>query len=342
MKVGLVARSEDRGLGNLTWEFAQHMNPDRVLLVVPNHHFRQRFERYPGATVLRWDHRRSDALDERVVREWLDGLDVVYSAETFYDWRMCDWARELGVRTVCHLMPEYFRHGDDARLATPDVWWTPTRWRLNQLPRSTRVVPVPVALERFTVREPWDMQGPPRWLHIAGVLATGDRNGSKVLRDALKLLKREHVVRIRTLTPAHPPRAASSVKVEMITKPTAEYWQLYADAEALVSPRRYAGLSLPAQEAMASGLALVMSDCEPQRSEWPIIALPAETAGSIRVAGGTIPLVNVAPEVLAARLDWLADHPEEITAAQRRSRRFAEQHSWERLAPQIRTALSRA
>lgn len=344
VKVGLIARSEDRGLGNLTWEWAQHMHPDRVLVVVPNHAARQRLDRYPGATVLRWNHRGNGTLDEQVVREWLDGLDIVYTAETFYDWRVCDWARDMNVRTVCHVMPEYFRHhGIGGRdLPVPDVWWTPTRWRFDQLARGTRVVPVPVALERFMDHEPWTMHSPPKWLHIAGVVASGDRNGSAVVREALPMLKREHVFRIRALTGIPRPRAGRLVTVELVTRPASEYWQLYGDADGLVSPRRYAGLSLPAMEAMAAGLALVMTDCEPQRSEWPIIGLPAETAGSVTVAGGTIPLVNVAPEVLAARLDWLADHPEEIASAKRRARKFAESMAWDRLAPQIHVELERA
>jgi hypothetical protein len=339
LRVGLIARSEHRGLGVQSWEFYRHVQPFKVLLVdmARDAGYETHPDWFPGATVVPYQ----TELDLNTCRKRIQDLDVVYSAETFYDWRVCDWAREMGVRTVCHLMPEYFRHGIDRGLTHPDVWWTPTSWRRAMLPSSIRLVPVPIALERFTDRSS-HMHSPLKWLHVAGVVASGDRNGSMVVRQALPLLKREHVVRIRTLTSIPRPSAGERTYVELIVRPAKEYWQLYDDADALLSPRRYAGLSLPAMEAMAAGLALVMTDCEPQQSEWPILPLPAAVSGSVQIAGGSIPLANVAPEVLAARMDWLADHPDEIAAGKRRARAFAERMSWERLAPQIRIELERA
>lgn len=338
MKIGLVARSENRGLGNLSFDWYEHMHPDRVLVVVPNHNAKQRLDRYPGATVVKWNHRRDGTLDEAIVKEWLRGLDVVYSAETFYDWRVCDWARELGVRTVCHVMPEYFRHGDH-ELPEPDAWWTPTSWRRATLRPATRLVPVPIAVERFAVN-PLTCERP-RWLHVAGVPASGDRNGTNVVRAAMRMLTREHTVSIRSTVPLPRPTADPHVRLLTSLRPVAEYWDLYHEMDALIYPRRYGGLSLPAREAMAAGLAVVMTDCEPQASEWPIIPLDSTIGGSVTVAGGTIPLHNVAPPVLAARMDWLADHPDELAAARRNSRAYAETQSWERLEPMIRAELER-
>lgn len=334
MKVGLIARSEDRGLGNLTFEWAQHMHPDRVLVIVPNHPIIQRAERYPGATFMRWDHHGSGELEEEAVREWLRGLDVVYSAETFYDWRICDWARDLGVRTVCHAMPEYYRHGAPNPPAPPDVWWTPTRWRLNTLPRSTRVVPVPIATERFTRNsERVVRNSPPRWLHVAGARAAADRNGTRIVLGALMHMIRDHRVRICTQDRSLARfRSRDRVAVSVMASPAAEYWELYGDADALVLPRRYAGLSLPVLEAMGAGLAVVMTDVEPQRSEWPIIGLDATIRGSINTASGPIRLAEVPVRTLAAKLDWLADHPDEIASARHRSSSFASAHSWSNLA----------
>lgn len=343
MKIGLIARSEDRGLGNLTWEWAQHMDPDRVLIVVPNHRARQRLARYDrDATVLGWDHHRQGTLDEPIVRQWLQGLDVVYSAETFYDWRVCDWARDMKVRTVCHVMPEYFRHREGHQLSSPDAWWTPTHYRLQHLAPTTRVVPVPVAVERFAAPMFHVERRPPRWLHVAGIPASGDRNGTMIVRRAIRELRREHHITIRSVQPIPRPVTPRLVRLTMTTRGAAEYWQLYDDQpDLLLAPRRYAGLSLPALEAMASGAAVLMSDVEPQASEWPILSVPAEKGGTIEVAGGTIPLMNVSPEALAARMDWLADHPEEIMAARRRAYTFAQSQSWEALAPVIRSELER-
>lgn len=340
MRVGLIARTEDRGLGNLTWEWAQHMRPDRVMIVVPEHQIPQRIGRYTEWPLLiqKWDHHGDGRLNEEKTREWLRGLDVVYSAETFYDWRICTWARELGVRTVCHVMPEYYRHGHANPPPTPDAWWTPTRWRLDLLAPGTRVVPVPVALERFPA--PTTTEQPPRWLHIAGAPAAADRNGTRLLLGALFYLRAEHCVKIRTQERRMViPRAGRRVHLEVVTEPAREYWDLYGDADLMVLPRRYAGLSLPAQEAMAAGLALAMSDVEPQASEWPILPIGAVANGRIRTAAGPIELVAMSPRDLADRMDEIARDAMTIAHARAESRRWAHHNSWERLAPLIRSEL---
>lgn len=343
MRVGLIARSEDRGLGNMTWEWAQHMHPERVLLVVPHHRIRQRYERFPGATVVRWDHAGPATLDQPTVRAWLTGLDVVYSAETFYDWRVCDWARDAGVRTVCHVMPEYFKHGHDLTLPAPDVWWTPTTWRLDHLPLLTRVVPVPIALERFTEPATPVPGAPIRWLHTAGAKAAADRNGTRIVLTALRFLRGDHHVTIRAQgEPLRRPATARGVQLTMATREVDEYWHLYGGADALLLPRRYAGLSLPALEAMGAGLALIMSNVEPQRSEWPIIPIDAPEGGRLRTGAGVLSLANVAPRDLAAVMDAVAADRACLAGAQADARSYAEAHSWANLERVHRSHLAAA
>ncbi len=344
MRVGLIARTEDRGLGNLCWEWAQHMRPDSTLVVIPNHPLRQRLERYPGALVLDWDHKTTGELDEPAVRGWLEELGpgaVVYSAETFYDWRICDWARDQGVRTVCHVMPEFFRHASRGAPPAPDAWWAPTRWRLPQLPPATKVVPVPIALERFPALPLAVELGPPRWLHVAGMKAAADRNGTRLLLQALPLLRREHELLIRSQG-QHIPRGrlGRAVRVSIDTRSCPEYWQLYEGSQALLMPRRYAGLSLPVLEAMGAGLAPVMTDAEPQRSDWPIIPVPSMNRRRyVTAPAGEIPLIECQPRALAQIMDRLAGDPAELAAARARAVEYARANSWEQLEPRIRSEL---
>src|SRR5262249_55476915 len=129
--------------------------------------------------------------------DWLDGLDVVYSAETFYDWRLVEWARDRGVATVLHVMPELLGAISPAQM--PPRLWRPTGWRMSELPAGTEVVPVPVAADRFCdFRPSSEADGPLRVLHVAGRRAAADRNGTLSLYQALRTVGERVEITITT------------------------------------------------------------------------------------------------------------------------------------------------
>jgi glycosyltransferase involved in cell wall biosynthesis len=340
VKVGLIARGEDRGLGIQTWEFYRHVKPDKVLLIDMGAlagGFALHDERYPTAERAVFER---GELPEEQVRAWLEGLDVVYTAETFYDWRLVAWAAEQGVATVCHINPEFYRHGKDD-LPVPSAWWAPTPWRLVYLPETTRVVRYPVALERFHVK-PDVHDGPCRWLHVMGRRAAGDRNGTLALMVALRRLGRPARIAIASQERRLATIRSRSRHVTVENRPGGirHYWDLYDGADMLVMPRRYGGLCLPVQEAMAAGLGVVMPDIEPNDC-WPTVRVPARPAGTLQVSAGELRLYDTAPGELARTMDRFAD-PEERLKAQQQARQWAEWHSWEQLLPLYRTELARA
>lgn len=347
MKVGLLARAEDRGLGILTWEWFRHMQPYRTLLIDLGdlaRGFAQFPDRFPGATVARWT---GGELDEDDVRAWLDGLDVVYSAETFYDWRICEWARDAGVRTVCHLMPEFYRHGHDVSLPEPDVWWLPTTWRLTEvdqfIPPDVRVVPVPVPTDRWP-EGGIDEDGPLRVLHSIGHRATADRNGTTALLRALRFVREPMQVTLHTQDFRSPStKVPAHVQVDTIHGGCVNYWDAYAWQDVLVLPRRYGGLSMPVLEAAGAGLAVVMSDAEPQRTDWPFVRrAPARKGPRVETPAGAIDTADTDPRALAVLLDALASDRAALADAACAARRWAEDHSWEALWPTVTAELERA
>lgn len=341
MRLGLIARAEDRGLGNLTWEFHRHLHPDRTLVVDMGQlarGFQPHLGRYPDATVVHFD---GAQLPEDEVRSWLDGLDVVYSAETFYDWHVLTWAREAGVATVLHVMPEFYRHVAED-LPHPTATWAPTPWRLDLLPDDTTLVPVPVATDRFPKTLP-PIGRPLRVLHVAGHRAAGDRNGTLQLAQALRRVTRPMRVRFLTQDPRLPAmRVSRDVQLEVECGGRRDYWELYDDADVLALPRRYGGLSLPAQEAMAAGLAVVMPDVSPN-DWWPTIRVPATSRGALNTPGGPVPLYAANPTLLARTLDALAAEPENVVAVARQAGQvWVEANSWDALAPRYIAELERA
>jgi len=336
VKLGLWGARADRGgLAALTYEFFRHLEPERTLVVDlgaagrgPSHH-----ERYPGAEI---NCGYNDDIAVETVRRFATGLDVVYAAETAYREDVFDIMRECGVRTVLHSMPELWR----ADMAQPDVMWVPTKWELSRMPDGTRIVPVPVPTDTFAGTERRYIG---RWLHM-GAPAFHDRNGTLTVIDALAHVTKpiEVLFTGRTRPPPIRNHHGTSVTVEWTPGSCVERRDAYPDdCQGLILPRRYAGLSLPMQEAAALGWAIAASDLPPQ-NEWlpPEMTAPARLKRQVRMAGGVFNVHECGPAALAAVMDRA--QIDLAAKASRASLDHADQISWDRLLPVYREALDEA
>lgn len=335
MNVGLIARNDNRGLGTMTEAFYRHMRPAKTLVVELDAAMRRGFapyrDRYPhDATFISWG---GGELDETTVRGWLEGLDVVYSAETFYDPRIIGWCEDARVATVLHVMPEFYR----ADLPAPTAMWVPTSWRLHHMPATVRVVPVPTEPRAHAMR---DSAHPIRVVHVAGHRAAGDRNGTSIVLRALRMLQQSMEVTLFCQDQRMPTARGipSKVRVTRRLGGVADRWSQYENADLLVLPRRYGGLCLPVLEAAASGVGLVLTDTPPN-DEWPADLLFATAGGSVTTAAGEIPFANADPRLLARRLDQLAASPATVDELRARARAWATENSWDRLVPTYEAAL---
>lgn len=328
MKIGLIARCEyARGAAIQSKNFYDHMPVDRVLLVrkqAIDLDCEERPEWYPGATHVTYDHLRHELPMDEVV-DWMRGLDVIFSVETTYDWRLPDWARTHGVRTVIQGNPEFYRH-DQAEYpyAHPDVWWWPTPWRIDRLPPG-RLVPVPMPDGEPSART----EGEVNFLHVIGKRAYADRNGTDVVLNALRSIDEPcdftihgfgHEMResdVRSAIPINCP-----VRLHFHEVGVEDRWSMYRDQSVLVLPRRYGGLCLPALEAAACGVAVSMPACSPN-DVLAVDLFSARGDGYLNLACGRVPTADTDFRDLGAHLTDLARHPDHVRILQKAQRSAA-------------------
>lgn len=335
MRVGLIARANDRGLGIQTWEAWRHYDFARTAVVlIPDRQFADRPARYEcgkGGDPAVWHlDTRAHQLVEGKVKRWAEGLDVVFSVETLYDWRVADWVREVGGRTVVQANPEFWVHRRKPNEVQPDVWAWPTPWRpFDDMPEGVSL-PVPVPDNRPDISGSED--GPFVVLHVAGHRALDDRNGSDGFVEALRRIREKVTVRIIGQDGQLPKlgRMPDNVTVEQIPDGVGDRWEMYRGVHLVVLPRRYGGLCLPALEAAASGCALAMTNTPPN-GQWPIIPIDCRQGRNLNTQAGLIRTVNAVPDSVAYTINTLARNRERATAHQAHAWHWAQRNTWSRL-----------
>lgn len=342
MKIGLIGRADNRGIGYQTLEFWRHMGRDdiRTLVVLMDERgWPEDVGRF-GKNVTYADSNLSPNLeargtfDERRVRKFLQGLDVVFAVETVYDWRFIDWAHDEGVRVVIQGNPEFYAHHHHPEWPHPDVWAWPTPWMRDQLPDGVEL-PVPCAVRPQTVAP---VDSPTlNVLHVIGRMAANDRNGSLDFIESIPTLRQKVKVRVVTQDgelPRPKIRHGANVEVEVITGGVDDRWSMYEDQHLLVLPRRYGGLCLPALEAMSTGMAVLMTDCSPNEI-WPGPRVKARKGRVQRSPFGKIQCWATHPIDIAHEIDALARFRDRLAEHLEDAQRFAELNSWDELRDRL-------
>ena len=331
-RIGLIARADDRGLGTLTTEFHRHVRPDKTLIVLTgNPDFPEHPDRFRHGTIYSAKLGHDLSLDEHRVREFLADTDVVYTAETFYDWRILDWAREMSVVTVCHGMPELTVQARKRSMAHPDQWWWPTEWMLDRMPLG-RLMPIPSTYKGgLRGALPHDT-GPLRVVHPGGKEALADRDGTQTFLDALSYVT-EDVEATVFVQDRHIESWGLPDNVKLSARGAVESrWEMYQDQHLMVLPRRYGGLSLKVHESLESGVPVILPDLEPNR-RWPGPRTPSTRGKRILVPCGPLRTFNADPRAIAAEIDTLARDRSLLEVEQRQAIAWAEQNSWSALRP---------
>jgi len=333
---GLIARADDRGLSHITWEMARHLKPDRILLVdmnderFPTHHYR-----YDGLTpiIVEWN------VGTPPPPQFFDGLDVVFTAETFYG--LEPLAAQHDVKTINYLMPEFYRAND----TPPTETWLPTSWLNEHVPHD-RIVPLPCPTDRWRHSKHDDRtrlrtkHDTLRVVMPAGNTAMHDRNGAKLFLQALRHVDQQIDVTVWTQDRAFPvANRLPGCVTYRLRRRARNYWEIAYGAHLVVIPRRYGGLCLPAIEALGAGAALAMNDCEPN-AMWPIEPISCKPGLAVTAPFGEISTWDSEPRDIAMMLNHFASDVALTRERQDEARTWAIEHSWQNEAEKWRAAIT--
>lgn len=272
VKLAIIARMDDSGLGHQTRDLVRLLKPEKVVATdfAFYNNFKQHPEWYEKHNTKYIDGFLTDSDAAELTRE----MDVVLTAETFYNNHFVDIANTNYCYTINQINYEFFEPLSNPMLILPSKILMPSYWHLEDLqartmPGRVQYLPPPIFLDDWATNRDINMErkGKRRFLHVAGKMAAHDRAGTKDLLAALQhtQVDFELVVKVQSGETL----ATNDPRVVLDYSNPVDEKELYRDFDAMIMPRRYAGLNLPMNEALASGLPVIMTNIEPNNKVLP-------------------------------------------------------------------------
>jgi glycosyltransferase involved in cell wall biosynthesis len=273
MRLGIIARCDNTGLGNQTKELVDMLNPDKILLIDSsffnnNKQHPEWYDKYNVIKTLRGMPRTKEVLS------FLENIDVVISCETFYHIDLISLARQKGIKTILQYNYELFGNMSNPEWLLPDVLLAPSPWNIEivkeRFGSKTKIVhlPPPTNTSLFdSVRKNNLSKTHNRILHVTGKKAAKDRNGTDTVIEMLKYSKADYELVITTQNPLE--FNVKDKRLNIVKSNVQDRSDLYNGFDAMVLPRRYAGLCLPMNEALISGIPVFMTNISPNNEILP-------------------------------------------------------------------------
>lgn len=264
--VGSIVLATKQGLGFLAKDFFDNGVIDKVY--VHNHTTRENhYEWYPNRVKT-----PDDLLD----------CDTLIFFETPFDFDLMKKAKTKGIKIV--FMPMY-ECSNPSIVQMADLILNPSDLDQRYYPSGVRVtVPVNVT---------WKLrQKALTFVHNAGNGGLGGRNGTKELVEAFRHVKSPVKLIVRSQVPIQ------QINDERIEYRVGTFDNIWDEGDVFIFPEKFNGLSLPLQEAFASGMAVMCGDRFPMNT-W----LPKELL---------IPVREYRKESVAVTFDSAVIHPIDI------------------------------
>ena len=269
-KLGIIVRSDlGSGLQSQTYNLTRMLKPARILHINSKpfngrEQHTEMYEGFEGFSSLGFP-------DNRTVRRFLSGLTHVLTAETFYGNDLVRLANANGIKTFNQYNYEFCDHLRQS-LPLPYKWLAPSHWHTDEMKAKFEAVeylPPPIFTNDFKQarEENFERTGYRRFVHIVGKQAEHDRNGTEDLLRALEYCQAEFELVIRSQHDL--PYTINDRRVLFDIGNKVDQNDLNKDFDAMIMPRRYGGLCLPMNEALCSGLPVIMTDISPNNRVLP-------------------------------------------------------------------------
>lgn len=332
IRIGLVARADNSGLGVLSYDFYKHLPIHKTLVVTSQ--FEQMFERY--------DTRKDACICERgipsneEISEFLDDLDVVICIETPYNWNILKQAQEKGVKTALVVMYEWTPNEYDIPLNF-DLYICPTQLDYDTLWGNKILLPSPTDRKRAPFKKRTTAK---TFIFNNGHGGVGGRNSINEFLMATQFVESDVKFIVRSQVPFEMPYNDTRIETKLGELPPGELW---GKGDVYIHAHKFDGLSLPLQEALSAGYPVIAVDREPYNAILPQqLLFEAGGTGKVKLQYRKVDAVAINPKILGEKIDEVARmRDEEIEKLSERSNELAEDFSWEKLAPRYMEELTK-
>jgi len=279
-KITIIARADLTGLGIQSRNWVRLLNPNKVIVIDsrPFNNNEQHFEWYDHLNAYRID----GFIKTNEINPILDDTDILLTFEIPYNYQLISAARVRGIKTIIQNNWEFTDYIKQPLLPLPDLLVNHSYWHLEEQkvlwPDITEYCATPLFIEDYEsiYQQNLTRTGKKRFLHIAGRKTYEDRNGTQDLLDAMKLIPSNIDFELVIKTQTTNVNMFDDPRITIDKSEPTDEKELYRNFDAMILPRRYAGACLPMNEALASGLPVVMTDIDPNNKilpeEWLVSA----------------------------------------------------------------------
>lgn len=311
-QLGIMVRGDFSGIGFQARRMCELLRPERILYIDSTSFSKnkaQHKEWYKGFS----GYYVNGFPNDREVRVFLRGLTHFVCIENPHNFTFFSLAEQMGIKAYVVTNYEFCDNLANPNFPLPYKFIMPSYWKIVEMEHifgRDKVMYLPPPINPHEFKEARDVNfnrsGRKKFLHIAGTIAAHDRNGTLDVLAAVAQTQEEFDLTITSQHELPPEYITNNRKVNYKIGSVDEPCKLYKDYDALILPRRYGGLSLPVQEALISGLPVIMTDISPNRellpSKWLVIA---RKQGDFR-ARTMIDVYTSDIVSLASRIDTLA------------------------------------